>query len=108
MTQHTTALSTAETDRLVDLLMPAGHAAILRAACNTKSKMDAKAATARAAKTAACKTKIEDAIHAKRPALEGKHRCFWTSIILRYFARHGIEAPDIETVRAVVKGFSGF
>lgn len=62
----------------------------------------------RNARTQQLKDKIEAAIYAKQPALEGKNRCFWTSIVMRYFARHGIEAPDIETVRSVVKEFSGF
>lgn len=48
------------------------------------------------------------AIMAKRLILERKHRCRWTSILMRHFARHGIEAPDIETVRKHVKEFSGF
>lgn len=108
MTLHTTAISTSETDLLIRLLLPAGHAALVTKACNTYSKMKAKSEQARAAKTAALKTKIEAAIHAKRLVLEVKPRHAWTSILMRHFARHGIEAPDIETVRMVVKDFNGF
>ncbi|WP_095195867.1 hypothetical protein [Pseudomonas sp. Irchel 3A7] len=70
---------------------------------------DAKAATMRAFRTAWIEAHIEDVIRCtKKSAFEGKPRCRWTSILMRYYDRRGIKAPDIETVRRVVKEFNGF
>lgn len=104
----TTALSTAETDRLVDLLMPAGHAALLRKACDCYSKSKVKAAAARDKRTQDLQTQVYEAITIKRPRLEKEPRHAWTAILMtHYFDKRGI-AIDEETVRKHVKTFPGF
>lgn len=68
---------------------------------------DAKTRHMRGCRTAWIEAHIEDVIRLKKPALKGKSRCRWTSILMRYYETHGVKAPDIETVRRVVKEFSG-
>ncbi|MEE1917254.1 hypothetical protein V0R52_12690 [Pseudomonas asiatica] len=67
-----------------------------------------KAANMRRARTARIEAQVLDAIQAKRARLERESRCAWTSILLEHFARRGVQAPDEEVVRRVVKAFPGF
>lgn len=62
----------------------------------------------RQGRTAWIEAHIEDVIRAKRPALISTPRCGWTSILMRHYTLRGIAAPDVETVRRVVKDFNGF
>ncbi|MFW0758930.1 hypothetical protein ACN1C3_30170 [Pseudomonas sp. H11T01] len=103
---RTTALSTEETDALVDALPPE-HAALLRKACDTYDKACKKAQAARGARTEACEALVTEAIHAKRARLEKEPRCKWTSILMNHFDKRDITI-DEEVVRRVVKGFPGF
>ncbi|CAO3303401.1 MULTISPECIES: hypothetical protein [unclassified Pseudomonas] len=68
----------------------------------------AKAQRMRAARTARIEAQVLDAIQAKRSRLTREPRCAWTSILLEHFARRGVQAPDEEVVRRVVKSFPGF
>lgn len=68
----------------------------------------AKAARMRGSRTAWIEAHIEYVIRNKKPALADKPRCRWTGILMRFYERHGIPAPDIETVRRVVYEFNGF
>lgn len=67
-----------------------------------------RAQCARESRTAWIDAHVEDVIRTKQPALKDKPRCKWTSIVMRYYARKGKDAPDIETVRRVVYDFKGF
>ena len=69
---------------------------------------DAKTRHMRGVRTAWIEAHVEDVIRSKKPALVDKSRCKWTGILMRFYERHGIAAPDIETVRRVVKEFNGF
>lgn len=108
MKTTTTALSTAETTRLVDLLMPAGHAALIHRACNCYSKAKVKAAAARDKRTQDLQTQVYEAITIKRPRLEKEPRHAWTSILMKYYFELRKIAIDEETVRKHVKTFPGF
>lgn len=104
----TTALSTTETDRLVDLLMPAGHAALLRKACDCYSKSKVKAAAARDKRTQDLQTQVYDAIYFKQARLKREPRHKWTSILMKYYFELRKIAIDEETIRKYVKTFPGF
>jgi len=73
----------------------------------TKCKMDAKAAAARATRSARLEALVSAAIHAKRARLELERRHKWTAILMRHFELQGVHI-DEETVRAIVKKFPGF
>lgn len=104
----TTALSTSETDLLITLLMPAGHAALLRKACYTYSKAKAKAAHATAARAAECEALVHTAIRAKQARLERVPRHKWTSLLQLYYFDKRDATIDEETIRKYVKTFPGF
>lgn len=71
------------------------------------AEAQARAKRMRSARTAWLEAHIEDVIRTKRPALELKARCYWTSIILSYYERHGLDAPSEKVVRRVVREFKG-
>lgn len=119
--------STAATDEAVKLYLPPTEAATVLAYLDgfqaaqpelewsrvelqrLKAIGDKKAANMRGVRTAWIEAHIEDVIRCtKKSAFVGKPRCSWTSTLMRYYDRHSIKAPDIETVRRVVKEFNGF
>jgi hypothetical protein len=109
----TTAPSTYELPAIIRALCPSGYAdladKLFKDLAHRQAVDDAKAARMRAARTAWIEAHIENVIRCtKKPALVDKPRCRWTGILMRYYETHGIDAPDIETVRRVVKEFNGF
>jgi hypothetical protein len=100
---NATALSTDETNRLIDLMPPA-HAALVRKACDTHQKACAKAARASAAHSQQVSAGIRQAIAIHRRQLEVLHHCNRTSYLMQRLQaspdKYGLtQTPDRETVK---------
>lgn len=104
--KNTTALSTDETNRLIDL-MPPEHAALVRKACNTHQKACKKALQATTAHSQQVATGITKAIEAHRKQLELLHHCSRTSYLMQRLQanpdKYGLnQPPDRETVKKLI------
>lgn len=102
----TTALSTEETNRLIDL-MPPEHAALVRKACNTHQKACKKALQATTAHSQRVSTGITQAIELHRKQLEVLAHHNRTSYLMARLqanpTKYGLaQTPDRETVKKLI------
>lgn len=102
----TTALSTEETNRLIDL-MPPEHAALARKACDSYQKACAKAAKATSAHSNQVRAGITQAIELHRKQLAVLAHYNRTSYLMKRLqanpVKYGLnQTPDRETVKSLI------